>query len=275
MQSSAIVESLDVVEDVAASLRARIENEVVEPLSFDGVEEALSEGVVPAVPSAAHAASDTMSIEEILILCATVLRATIAVMDEPRGWAASSQSVAQRLKSQRMADAVGGGPTHDAAGEDIDDDREEDPALASADLGDVGNPESIRCFSGEVSLNEIRSRGEIAARCGDGSEALGGLGAQALQAHQPRHAMSSCLNARDTQGSVDSWRAVDASILAVNQMNPLHECVVLLPACAVRASDPGVEAATRDLQNVAELAYREGLPLLLDEAELHFCSSAK
>jgi hypothetical protein len=26
---------------------------------------------------------------------------------------------------------------------------------------------------------------------------------------------------------------------------------------------------------VAELAYREGLPLLLEEAELHFCSSAK
>ena len=216
-----------------------------------------------------------MPIEKVLILRAAVLRATIAVMDEPRRRAASSQGVAQRLESQRMADSVGGGPTHDATGEDVDDDGEEDPALACADLGDVSNPKSIGSLSGEVSLHEVGSRREIATRRGDTPETLSSLGAQALQAHQPRHTVLSGSHARNPQSSVYTWRAVDPSVLTMNQVDALYECVVLLPTRAGRASKPGVKAAAGDLQDAAKLAYREGLPLLFDEAELHFCSSAK
>ena len=45
MQPGTIVEALDVVEDVAAGLGARIEREVVEPLGLDRVEEAFGKGM--------------------------------------------------------------------------------------------------------------------------------------------------------------------------------------------------------------------------------------
>ena len=38
---------------------------------------------------------------------------------------------------------------------------------------------------------------------------------------------------------------------------------------------PGVEATAGDLEDLAHLAYSEGLPMLLDKPELHFWSSAK
>ena len=173
-----------------------------------------------------------MSVEEVLVLAAAVLRGAIAVMDEARSGAASSQGVAQRLESQFVADAVGRGPTDDAPGEDVEEDGEEEPALARADLRDVGDPESVGCFRGEVSLHEVGSRGEIAARCGDAPETLGRLAAQALQAHEPRDAMLSGRHAGDAQRAVHARRSIDAAVLTMNRSNALHERVVIVPTRA-------------------------------------------
>jgi len=84
VQATAIVEALDVVEDVAASLGPRIEREVVKPFGLDRVEEALSKGIVQTVTRAAHAAADAVAVEKLLVVGATVLRGPIAVMNEPR-----------------------------------------------------------------------------------------------------------------------------------------------------------------------------------------------
>src|SRR5262249_5118356 len=64
-------------------------------------------------------------------------------------------------------------------------------------------------------------------------------------------------------------------MLAVHGMDLLDELGVGAITLAVRALRPGVEPAAGDLEDAAELAYREGLAVLLDEAKLHFCSSAK
>jgi hypothetical protein len=55
----------------------------------------------------------------------------------------------------------------------------------------------------------------------------------------------------------------------------LDELGIVSFSIAVGTAKPRVEAAAGDLEHSAELAYREGLPVLLDEVELHFCSSAK
>jgi hypothetical protein len=58
-------------------------------------------------------------------------------------------------------------------------------------------------------------------------------------------------------------------------MDAFEQRGILSLPLASWAVAPRVETAAGDLEGAAELAYREGLPLGLDEAELHFCSSAK
>src|SRR5262245_32081999 len=111
MQSGAVVEALDVIEDVTASLRSRLESEVVEPFGLDRMEETLRESIVQAVAGATHAAADAVAVEEVLVLGAAVLGGPIAVMDEPGRRPTSPQGDPQRLKGQVVADAIGSGPT--------------------------------------------------------------------------------------------------------------------------------------------------------------------
>src|SRR5258705_197568 len=77
------------------------------------------------------------------------------------------------------------------------------------------------------------------------------------------------------QRSADSGRAVGAAIGAVRGVDLLDEFIVGAGSSALGATRPCIEAAAGDLHDAAKLAYREGLPILLDEAESHFCSSAK
>lgn len=275
MRACAIVEPLNVVEDVAASLSARLECEVVEPLGFDRVKEALGQSIVPAVAGAAHAAADSVAVEKFLVVRATVLRSAVAVMDKSRGRSPSFQSDPQRLKDQGMMDAIRRGPANDAAREDINDDRKEEPAFASSDLGDVGYPESIRRIGMKLPHDKIGSRGEIASPGRDEPEATSGSPAQAFQAHQPCDSMFAGTVSCSPQRLIDPRRSVDATVLAVHGMDPFHQLRILFVPLAVRALHPSVETATGDLQDAAGLAYREGLPLLFNESEFHFCSSAK
>jgi len=87
--------------------------------------------------------------------------------------------------------------------------------------------------------------------------------------------MAPCAVSGRTQHPIDPRRSVDATILSVHGTDSLQQGRVVSLSLAVGTFAPGVEAAAGDLQDSAELAYREGLPLLVDEAELHFCSSAK
>jgi len=275
MQPGTVVESLDVIEYERSRLGARIEREVVEPLGLERVEEALGQGVVETVPRAAHAADHAAAIEELLIIGAGVLRAAIAVVDKTRRGSTSPYCDLQSLHRERVFGALRGRPTDDLAGEDVEDDGEEEPSLASTHLGDVGDPESIGSVGLELSQHAVVSGWEVGSPRGDEAKATGSFPAQAFQAHQPRHAMLSCVVPRGTQRSIDSRRSVDTAVLAVHGVDAFEQRRILPIALAVRAFAPRVETAAGDLENSAELAYREGLPLLFDEPERHFCSSAK
>ena len=65
-------------------------------------------------------------------------------------------SNASRTSSVRMC---GHCPADDAACEQIDHDREEQPALEGPDIGDVGHPDLVRLLDIEVPLQEIRGHG--------------------------------------------------------------------------------------------------------------------
>src|SRR5438270_4691304 len=184
MQSGSVVEGLDVIEDERVRLSARADGEVVEPFDFERVEEALGQGVVETVAGATHGAADAMAIQELLVVGAAVLRSAIAVVDEPWRRATLREGDAQRLESEGVVGAVRGRPGNHPTREDVDDRREKEPALAGADLRDVGDPEPIRRVSPKLSSHEVGCRREVGATGSDETEATSCGTAQTFQAHQ-------------------------------------------------------------------------------------------
>jgi hypothetical protein len=75
--------------------------------------------------------------------------------------------------------------------------------------------------------------------------------------------------------AIDTRRAIDPRRLPMHGTNLLRNRLVLADSSTGLSLPPRVEAAAGDLQDLAHLAYPEGLPVLLDEPELHFWSSAK
>src|SRR5271154_6438243 len=80
--ASSVIEDFDVFEDLATSLRPRTPLSLVSELALEGGEEALGHRVVPAVSPPTHAALDRVLCEQLPILTAGVLAATIRMMQE-------------------------------------------------------------------------------------------------------------------------------------------------------------------------------------------------
>jgi len=75
--------------------------------------------------------------------------------------------------------------------------------------------------------------------------------------------------------AVDARRSVDPARFAMHGMDLLRDRFVFENTLTWLTPKPRVEPTARDLQDFAHLAYPEGLPVLLDEPEFHFWSSAK
>src|SRR6185436_12726105 len=103
MQALAVVENFDVVVCRGSRVRDAGPVVVMGPFLLEGPEEALDHGVVEAVTSTAHAASDAMLLEERLVRPAGVLSATIGVMYELGRRRTRVQRVDQRSFDQLRA----------------------------------------------------------------------------------------------------------------------------------------------------------------------------
>src|SRR5882724_7756548 len=243
MEPRAVVEALDVLEHAAARLRPGIEGEVIEPLGLQGMEEALRRCIVETIAGPAHAADHPVLIEELLVVGARVGSAAIAVMHEAGRGATPRDGAVQRLERDGLLGARGGSPPHNPPREGIEEDREEEPALAGPDLSDVREPEVVGGLGGEVAGDPVRRGGQVGrAAGGDESEPSSCAASQALQLHKPGDAMLADGVPRAAQGAVDSR--------------------------------PAVEAAARHAEDAAQLADSE-FAGLLHEPELHFRSFAK
>src|SRR6266478_7653432 len=137
VQAGPVIEALDVVEDGEPRLRASPEAVVIQPFGFEGVEEALDDGVVEAIAGSAHAANHPVAIEHVLVVGARVLSAAVGVMQETGGRTPAVDRLLQRLDRQRLLGSRGRRPAYDPTREEIEDDREKEPAFAGADLRDV------------------------------------------------------------------------------------------------------------------------------------------
>src|SRR2546422_416104 len=102
MSSPPIVEGLEVIEELTARRGPRGPGRVVDELDLQRGEEALGDGVVPAVAPPAHAADDPVLRQPPLVVAAGVLTAAIRMMQQaPRG-AASPRTRIKRATRLRL-----------------------------------------------------------------------------------------------------------------------------------------------------------------------------
>src|SRR5262249_35850514 len=133
----------------------------VEQLAFDQGEEALREGVVPALAGAAVGQRHGMVAGQSSELGGGVLAAPVGMGDHSGGRVAGRDGVGQGVGDQFGAQVVGEGVADDPAGGDVDDGGQVQPAFPGADVGDVAAPAGVDLgrVCGEVPADRIRAGG--------------------------------------------------------------------------------------------------------------------
>ena len=143
MPALLVVEDLDVVEELLLGVRVALES--LAELGLQRREPALGHGVVVAVPATAHAARDSVSTEDVLVVLARVGAALIGVVHQPGIGTPTSQRHLECPNHELPIVDGGERPTDDEARVQVDDGGQEDAAaLADSQLGGVADPALIR-----------------------------------------------------------------------------------------------------------------------------------
>jgi hypothetical protein len=136
------------------------------------------------------------------------------------------QPLLERVSGEVGGERGGAAPADDASGVDVHDERDVDPARPGRDVGQVGDPQSIRRRCPELPLHEILRAG-VEGLGGDGGalDLAADRAEQAELAHQPfdlatRHQVS-----LTAQLLVDLAHAVDPEVVVEDL---LHERLELL-----------------------------------------------
>ena len=130
MKSGAVIEGFDVVEDSGSNFIEGGEALVIDDFVFEAAPEGFDEGVVVAVAFAAHGSHQAVLGQELPVSGASKLRSAVGVDDESAGGAALEQRHAQGGHHQTGIEDLMHGPADDAAGAEIENGDEVEPALA-------------------------------------------------------------------------------------------------------------------------------------------------
>src|SRR5215468_1391205 len=179
MAALPVVEDLQVLEDVRASVSARCPGALRDELDLQGREETLRDRVVPAVAAAAHAATDPVHREATLILLARVLTPAIRMVEQAPWGLAAGERHGERVEGELAGDPRTRRPTNDASREEVEDDDEVEPALERPEIGDVADPDRVGGRRRELPIEDVGRDGQRVARVGRRAEPPLGAGAQA------------------------------------------------------------------------------------------------
>ena len=100
MPSDRIIKPGDVFEYISTGLRSSFVILVVDPLTFQGAEEALHDGIVVAVACAAHTDLNVIGSQDLADLLAGILAAPIGVVEQSWIWLTLIQRHAQGVFDQ-------------------------------------------------------------------------------------------------------------------------------------------------------------------------------
>ena len=136
VSASLVIEPFDVIEQL--HLRLTVAVEALAELALDRREKALHDGVVPAIPTPAHAADDAARLEDVLIVFARVRAALVGVMPQPDVRTSAFERHLQGFDSDMPVVHCADGPPDDEPREQIQDRREVELAAAAAPDDELG-----------------------------------------------------------------------------------------------------------------------------------------
>src|SRR5712691_8410859 len=169
-------------------------------------------------------------------------------MHETRLGTSSLQCLLERVDDEFGAEVVLERPADDATAIAVHDHGEIQPALPGAQVGDVGDPESVRSRRLEVALDEIV--GDTHARnpnCRAATAPFQGA-ADARLPHQPLNPLPTDGDTVGAQVTVDPWRPVGTTAREMELPHPLQQQLVADGARRQRPPQPGVEAGAADAE---------------------------
>ena len=102
MKALAIVEDLDIIEDLETRLFSRVELLLIDTFRFERGKKALENGIIPAIAFSAHAASDTECSQNALMVLGSILAASIGVHER-----LSNRQTIHNSHPERIADELG------------------------------------------------------------------------------------------------------------------------------------------------------------------------
>ena len=269
-----IVEALEVIEELGARRRPGGPGRVVDQLDLEGREEALGDGVVPAIAPAAHTAGDPVLRQHPLVVAAGILTSAIRMMQQARRRAPAGQRQAERVEGEVVGDALAHRPADGEARAEIEDHRQVEPALARRDVGDVGHPRLVGHGPLELSRQDVGRDRKRVTRVRRDPEASAAPGDQPADPHEARHALATRAAAAGRQLGVNPRAAVALPALGMDRRDLEAQPTGRPRSWRWRPRLLRVEARARHLERAAQ-PDREGGLLRSDEREPHGFSFAK
>jgi hypothetical protein len=180
-----IVKILDIVNDLGAGLFGRQLRVIEGQFAFDSAEERLRHGIVPAVPSSAHAANDPTGFQHGLILFTGIGTPSIRVVEETQGKSAALDCRFKCCQRQLSVVAVAQRIAHHPTGEQILYHREIEPAHNRPEVGDITHPALIRLTNLELAVEQICGHRQSVTGIGRAAELAPTPPNNASRTHQP------------------------------------------------------------------------------------------
>ncbi len=201
-------------------------------------------------------------------------------MDQACRWTAHDDCLPQCCQGQVAVQPVAGRPANEAAGEQVDDDGQVQPALLCPDVGDVGAPFFVRACRREILIEQVRRhrpgvvtiRGPLEppllprpqpilthqARCPAAADM------QAIVAQVSRHARAAVGAIRQRKGRPDMRQQHHVLVLAAAgrararaTRQPPHAADVGQPRAYARRSSAGRAPAARSSVPAPLRAHRD------------------
>jgi hypothetical protein len=116
----------------------------MQPLDLQRAEERFGHSIVPAIAFTAHRASHAEDRELFLEVTAGVLAAAVRMKDQSTFRTSAEPGHAQCVDDQLPRHAFAHRKADHLTAEQIDDDREIEPAFVCPEIGDVASPDAIR-----------------------------------------------------------------------------------------------------------------------------------
>ena len=203
MKALAIVEALDIREQVAFGLVVGGVGPVMHQLGLQRVKEALHRRVVQRIGPPAHGRRDACCFQGCLVVAAGLLDATVGMLDQARARPLTLDGHHERRCRQLGVEMITQAPADDLAGVQVQDGRHVEPALAGCDVGQVCQSDLVWRCSRELPVEQVGGDREGVAAVGRlHAAALGDKAAYAVAAHQAFDAPAANLSSVCSQGSV-------------------------------------------------------------------------